>query len=1032
MKQSKANVFSNIRLKMLMLLVLMFGAVLSGSQTSYGSAMAASVSGVVVDADSNDPIVGASILIKGTSNGTVSDVDGHYSLNVNQLPVRLVISFIGYATQEINVTSSQPITVRLKQESMVVDEVIVTGYGTFKKSAYAGSATNVKADKMKDIPAVSFQDMLQGNAPGVQFTQASGQPGSSTSLNIRGMGSFNASNSPLYVIDGVPITSGNISAVSSNAGLDIMSTINNDDIESITIIKDAAAASLYGSRAANGVVVITTKKGKTGKPQVSLKADWGKSDFAMDYRPVMSGEQRRDFIYQGLYNYRFYTKGESEADAKAYADENIDDYAPKPWCGYVDWDDILFRKGSHANYEASVSGGTDRFKYYSSLGYLKQDGITITSGLERISGRLNVDYQATDKLSLGANILFSNVNQDVYEEGTSYTSPFYTSRNAVTPSDAVYNEDGTWNRELIRIADRNPKLAQTYDFRRNYVTRAFNTIYGQYEFIKNLKFKSTVAYDFVMTKGKHWADPRTSNGDDINGGMSKEYDELRKLVWSNQLTYNTTINENHHLDGLLGYEIDDKYSDYLSGETSNFATPARNDISNGVKTESAGGSNSRTRMVSYIGRVNYDFANKYYLGGSYRIDGSSRLHRDNRWGSFWSVSAAWRMIEEEFMKPTSNWLTDLKLRASYGVNGTLPSDYFGYMGLSFVNDGYNLDPAMGISQIENKNLKWETNYNLNIGLDFALWNRINFTVEYYTRTTKNLLMDMPISMTNGLSSYLMNIGEVKNSGIELDINSTNIRTKDFEWTTSFNLSHNKNEVVKLDGTQTEIISGTQIRKVGKPYRTFYMVEFAGVNPETGAPQFYTNDVDENGNYSKEITEDYADAHAIALNKHAEPAVTGGLSNRLSYKWFDLSFMFSYQFGGYSYDTWAQKTESAGYDSEANIPTYYADCWKQPGDVTTYERMDYGPDYTSMHKCTTTRRLHKSDFIRLKTMTFGFTLPKEWTRPIGFDNIRLYASANNLWTWAKWDYYDPEAVSEGAAIWGTPPLKTVTFGINVNF
>lgn len=1032
MNVCKTYLFRIRKIKIFLILVFLFGAALPGVRAFYGNVKAATLSGVVIDADNEEPIVGASVLVKGTNLGTVTNIDGRFILNVDKLPIYLVVSSIGYITQEVTVSSTQPVTILLRQESFVVDEVIVTGYGTFKKSAYAGSASNVKAEKMKDIPAISFQDMLQGNAPGVQFSQSSGQPGSSSSLNIRGMGSFNASNSPLYVIDGVPIASGDISAVSSNAGLDIMSTLNNEDIESITIIKDAAAASLYGSRAANGVVVITTKKGKTGKPQISLKADWGKSDFAMEYRPIMSGEQRREYIYQGLYNYRYYTKGETEAEAKAYADEYIDDFAPVPWCGYTDWDDILFRKGSHANYEASISGGTDRFKYYSSLGYLKQDGITITSGLERISGRLNIDYLATDKLTVGANLLFSSVNQDVYEEGTSYTSPFYSSRNAVTPSDPVYNEDGSWNRELIRIGDRNPKLAQTYDFRRNYVTRAFNTLYGQYEFIKNLKFKSTVAYDFLITKGKHWSDPRTSNGDDINGGMSKEYDELRKLVWTNQLTYNTTIGENHHLDGLVGYEIDDQYSDYLEGETSNFATPSRNDISNGVKTEEAAGASSRTRLVSYIGRVNYDYANKYYLGGSYRVDGSSRLHKDNRWGSFWSVSGAWRMIEEDFMKPVSNWLTDMKLRASYGVNGTLPSDYFGYMGLSTVSEGYNLDPAMGIYQIENKDLKWETNYNLNIGLDFALWNRINFTVEYYTRTTKNLLMDMPISMTTGLSSYLMNIGEVKNQGIELEITSTNFRTKDFEWTTQFNISHNKNEVVKLDGMQTEIISGSQIRKVGKPYRTYYMVEFAGINPDTGAPQFYTNDVDANGNYIKEITEDYASANAIAQDKHAEPTVIGGLSNRLSYRWFDLSFMFSYQFGGYSYDNWAQKTESAGYDSEANIPTYYADCWKQPGDNTIYERMDYGPSYTSMHKCTTTRRLHSSDFIRLKTLTFGFTLPKEWTRPVGFDNIRLYCSANNLWTWAKWDFYDPEAVSGGTAIWGTPPLKTVTFGININF
>ena len=427
----------------------------------------------------------------------------------------------------------------------------------------------------------------------------------------------------------------------------------------------------------------------------------------------------------------------------------------------------------------------------------------------------------------------------------------------------------------------------------------------------------------------------------------------------------------------------------------------------------------------------YDYKNKYYLGGSFRTDGSSRFQRDNRWGSFWSISGAWRIIEEEFMSPTKNWLTDLKIRASYGVNGTLPSDYFGYMGLSSLTNGYLEQPGIIQSQLRNDDLQWETNYNLNLGLDFALWNRINVTLEYYTRTTKNLLMDRPISMTTGFGSYLMNIGEVKNKGVELEISSTNIQTKDFSWNTTFNISHNKNKIVTLDGMQTEIKSGSQIRKVGKSYRTFYMIEFAGINPETGAPQFYTNDVDENGNYIKDITEEINKAHAIVLDKHAEPNAIGGLSNTLRYKWFDLNFMFSYQFGGYSYDNWAQKTEHGGNDLEANIPSYYKDSWKKPGDVTKYE-LFYEKPSVAMNKVTTTRRLHSTDFIRLKTLTFGFTVPKDWTQKIGIENVRLYASANNLWTWAAYDYYDPEAVSGGTAIWGTPPLKTVTFGINVNF
>ncbi len=873
--------------------------------------------------------------------------------------------------------------------------------------------------------------MLQGNATGVQFSAASGQPGASSNVSIRGMGSINASNTPLYVIDGVPVMSGSINSIDSDAGLDIMSTLNTNDIASITVIKDAAAASLYGSRAANGVIIITTKQGQQGKPKVSLQADWGFSDFAMEYRPVMSGQQRRDYIYNGLYIGQI-RDGESEEAAKAYADENIDDYAPVPWCGFVDWDDVLFKKGSHQQYEASLSGGTDKFKYYSSIAYLKQEGITQRSGLERLTGRLNVEYKATNKLTMGANVLFSNVNQDVYSEGFTYTSPFYSSRSAVTPSDPVYNEDGTWNRSLIRIGDRNPALANAYDSQREYVTRTFNTVYGQYEFIKDLKFKSTFSYDYITTKGKDWADPRTSNGEDINGGMEKKYYERRKMVWGNQLSYAKTFAEVHHLDGLLGYEIDDQYRDYLSGYATNFATSDKNDISNGKKTESVSGSNTRTRMVSYIGRVNYDYDNKYFLGASYRVDGSSRLERSHRWGNFWSVSGAWRIIEENFMKPTNKWLTDLKLRASYGVNGTLPSDYYGYMALSSLGSGYNEQPAIIISQLANANLKWETNYNLNLGLDFALFDRVNVTLEYYLRNTKNLLMDSPVSMTTGFSSYLMNVGQLRNQGVELEINSTNIKNKNFEWKTTFNLSHNTNKVVNLDGDQTEIISGTQIHKIGHSYRTFYMIEFAGINPENGNPQFYTNDLLEDGTYSKEITENATKAKSIMLDKHAEPNITGGLYNSFRYKWFDLSFLFNYQFGGYSYDTWAQKTEHGGYDMEANIPTYYADSWKNPGDITKYECFYDKSSSVAMHKITNSRRLHSTDYFRLKTLTFGFTLPKQWTSAIGISNARLYMSANNLLTWAAWDYYDPESVVNGSATQSTPPLKTVTFGLNLNF
>ena len=990
----------------------------------------AAIQGTVIDADSGEPVIGAAVLVKGTLNGTETNLDGYFRMEVPDLPVTLEISCLGYSTKEVTVTSTALFTVQLSPDSELMEEVVVTGYGTFKKSAYAGSASTMRADKLKEIPSTSFMDLMQGNASGVQFGGQSGQPGSAVQINIRGMGSFNASTSPLYVIDGIPVMSGDITATDSSAGLDLMSTINTSDIESITVIKDAAAASLYGSRAANGVVVITTKRGGNSKPQVSFKADWGKTDFAMQYRPVMGGEERRDYMYNALYN-REIADGGTEASAKEYADKYIDDYAPVPWCGYVNWDDLLFRKGSHSNYELSLSGGTDKLSYFTSLSYTDQEGVTINSGLNRFSGRLNVDYQAAPRLKLGASVLFSKVDQQVYSEGTSYTSPFYSSRNCVVPSDFPYNEDGSWNRSFIDNGDRNPLLAMMYDYNKEYVTRSFNTMYAQYEIFKDLKFRSTLSYDYVTTRGEDWSDPRTSNGDDYNGAMDASFYERTKFVWTNHFTYNVTLGDYHHLDALAGFEMDDQARRYLSASSQNFATPAKNEISNGKTIDGVGGSFRETRLASYVTRVNYDYDNRYYLGASWRADGSSRLSASKRWGNFWSVSGAWRINRESFMENASEWLTDLRLRASYGVNGTLPSDYYGYYGLSSLSVSYQGQPGIILSQIANENLSWETNHNFNLGFDFGLFNRVNFSIEFYNRDTRNLLMDRPISMTTGFSSYLMNIGEVRNRGIEFEMNSTNVETKNFTWTTNFNISSNRNKVLELDGYQTEIASGTQIRKVGLPYRTFYLIEFVGINPETGAPQFYTNDLDSDGNYKKEITENPSNANYFVTDKHADPTVFGGLSNTFRYRWFDLSFMFSYQFGGYSYDNWAQKTEHGGYEMGRNIPVYYRSSWKKPGDVTDYEQFIEDPD-VRMSSYATTRRLHSSDFIRLKTLQFGITLPSRLTRFAGINSARIYTAANNLWTWARYDQYDPEAVSGGTAIWGTPPLKTVTFGVNINF
>jgi TonB-linked SusC/RagA family outer membrane protein len=996
--------------------------------------------GTVMD-NSGATLLGVSVLLKGATDvWSITDIDGNFEI---KLPAGssniLIFSYIGMKKQEVKVAAnSSPLHIVLQEDESMLNEVVVTGYGNLKKGVYAGSASVIKTEKLKDVPVVSVNNLLQGNAPGVFVSSGTNQPGSLTTVRIRGVGSFNAGTNPLYVIDGVAVISGDISSVSSitsNApGTDALSTLDVSDIENIAVIKDAAAASLYGSRAANGVIIITTKSGKKGKPVFNLKANTGFSDFATKYRTVMGGQQRRDLMIEGLRN-EYTIKGgiANYTDADDYVNKNIDKYAPIPWCGFIDWDDILFRRGHYQNYEASASGGTDMVKVYSSLSYTDQEGNTMNSGLKRINGRVNLDWNATNKLTIGIKSQFSDVKQDVFSEGTVYTSPYYSSRNAVVPSDPVYLEDGSYNRSFIRNSDRNPKLAQDYNFKNESLTRVFNIIYGQYAFLPELKFKTTYSYDYTVSIGDTWDDPRTSDGRSSNGSRSKSIFNYKKWVWSNSLGYNKQIAENHFLDAIAAFDMEEYSRDYLYGNTKSFVDPNMDAISNGAEPTSVSGSPTGWRMASIISRLDYNYMGKYYLGASYRYDGSSRLSPkdNNRWGSFWSASGSWRITEEAFMENTRDILSDLRLRFSYGTNGTLPSDSYGYLALSSLNSSYMGVPGIITNRLENPTLKWEQNYNTNLGLDIGLFNRINIALELYNRTTKDLLNDLPISMSTGLSTYLKNIGSVKNRGFELEITSSNIETKDFRWTTGLNLGQNKNKILNWDGIMTEYVSGNFNRSIGMPYYTYYMIEFAGIDPEDGEAQFYLNKKNSDGSIDRGITKDYREAEKVTF-KGIEPTLSGGLTNTFSYKFVDLSFTFNFAYGGNTYDNGAQKAEHGGSDMLANVPIYYENRWQKPGDQTNIERFVANRS-TTMASITSSRRLHPNDYARLKNLSFGLTAPKSWSKIVGVDQIRLYTSGANLWTWAKWKEYDPESYSpSGYVEWQQPPMRTWTFGIDVKF
>ena len=992
------------------------------------------VSGTVTTLSDNLPLPAASVVEKGTLNATSTDVNGAFTLTVSGEQALLVVSFIGMKVKEVPVTPGTPMVIAMEEDNFNLEEVIVTGYGSVKKEAYAGSASIIKMESLSDVPVTNIGQLLQGSVSGVQFTNTSGQPGAATQIRIRGTGSFNASNDPLFVVDGVPIISGNISSLGTSSGLDILSTMSPSDIESISIIKDAAAASLYGSRAANGVIVITTKKGSSGAAKVTFRTEMGYSDFATEYRPFMGGQERRETIYEGLVNEGIYYLGMDQVAALAHADANIDTYAAMPWTGeWTDWKSILFRKGKFQNHEISISGGNDKMKIFSSIGYTDQEGVSVMSYLNRLSGRLNISYEASKRLNVGANILFSNVKQSTNTEGTAYLSPFYSVFNSVTPRDVPFNPDGSYASDFPRNGTgRNPKAYADLNYQTENVIRTFNTVFASYRIITGLELRTSLSYDFNMINGKAFTHPLSSYPANL-GTFSKSFYDRRSMVLSNSLQYVRTIAKDHNIDALIAYEVTDFSRDYSSSSKENLANWNMVELDNFSVLRSISGSMNGYRMLSYVSRVNYDYNKKYYAGFSFRRDGSSRLAPESRWGNFWSISGAWKVSEESFMSGVNDIFPEVKLRASYGVNGTLPSSYYEYMGLSTYGADYNGLPGIVETQFNNSDLKWETNYNTNIGLDISLLDKVRFSFEFYNRLTKDLLMNEPTSLTTGFNSILTNIGEMQNRGFEAEILATIISKKDFTWTTSFNAAYNKNKILVLDGIQTSIISGTQIRMVGMPYNTFYLREFAGIDPADGRTWFYTNTIDADGNYVKDKTKDLNTANAIPLQS-PYPKVTGGLVNNIKYHFIDLGFTFTYSLGGYSYDSAAGKLDKEGTTNglHANIPIYYRERWRKPGDESIYGIYIANNLWDMADGYSNSRRIHSTDHLRLKNISIGVTVPSRFTDYIKADRARVFASANNIWTLAKWKMYDPEVGNDGVMAWQTPPLKTVTFGLDITF
>ena len=1004
------------------------------------NAQVSKVTGTVTSHEDGLPVVGASVLVKGTTVGTVTDIDGNFTIsNVPSSAGTLVVSFIGMKTQEVAV--KPVVNVILHSDAEVLDEVMVVAYGTAKKSSFTGSASSVDGAKaLKDIPVTSFEQALAGTTPGLTINGSSGQPGASLEIRVRGTGSMNATNEPLYVIDGVPVVSGDvaISAIRDDSkSFNVMSSINPSDIENITVLKDAAAASLYGSRAANGVILITTKKGKAGKTRINFKANWGFSDWAMKNRENVNGSQRRELTYEGAYNEAVlygipdadgnYTPA-TEEQAKAYAQASADKYAPDY---NENWESAFFRKhGSSQNYEFSAQGGDERNSFFASLSYKKDQGKANNSKMDGFIGRVNATHRSADnKWQMGANVSLSKQESQVVSEGTAYANPFFLINYIITPNIRIYDEDGNYDMSSPIIQAYFPKSHPIEDLQKDKnksnVFRSLNSLWASYEIIDGLTLKENLSYDYVANKSLTYWPMDSNNGADLGGLGSNYILNQHNIYSSTTLNYANTFNEKHNLDVLAGWDVDDRRVEYVMASQNGYPHNKLPESINAASPMEGSAYYEQDHLLSFLSRVNYDFDNKYYVSANFRRDGSSRLGVNNRWANFWSVSAAWRMTQEEFMHDLT-WLNDLKIRASYGVNGTLPSSYYGHLSLYGYGNNYQEKPGSAPVSVPNPDLAWEKNKNFNIGFDARLFDRLNVTFDYYTRRTSDLLQDVPTSMTVGFSSMLKNVGEMKNQGVEVDINVDVFKHSQVRWNTGLALSHNSNKVTKLYEGK-DIIDGSRITREGESYYSWWSREWAGVDPQTGEEQWVLNTKNEDGSINRGLTKNPAEAQRVIIGK-PDPKLTGGWRNSLSWKGLELNMLFNFSLGGKVYDTYRTSfTDTDGYSVWYNMSTDQLNRWQKPGDVTDVPRRinnyvwgNYG----------SSRFMKDLNYLRLKSLSLSYSLPQKWVNKAQLNNVRVFVSGSNLLTLTSYKFTDPEMPVNGMPTFGLPNLKTVTFGIEL--
>jgi TonB-linked SusC/RagA family outer membrane protein len=970
--------------------------------SGHGIAQQRTIRGTVTSAKDQISLPGVTVTVKGTTLGTITDLDGKYQIQVNSNDDILVFSFLGKKPAEVIVGNRAEINIALEDELLGLDEVVVMGYGTQRRDAVTGAVQVITSERIQQIPIASFDQILQGQSAGVNAVSNTGRPGAAAKVTIRGIGSLNADTDPLYVIDGIPMNE----AVSDF--VNPLSSINPNDIETVTVLKDASAASIYGSRAANGVILVTTKRGQvTDRSEITYRAQYGVSTLARENYNMMNTNEKLD--YEILLGIRDENSPLIRIDSLRRINTN--------------WKDVMFRDGLINSHELSSRGGNEKTRYFISGSYFYQDGILQRSNYDRITGRLNLDHFVSDKIKFGTSLTMGYEKYDwsVDAEG-GYSNNVYNPIFAaylLNPYEQPRDEDGEW----ITTFDTyfgNPLRELELNLDENNTIKLIGNVFAEYQPIENLWLRSSLGTDFYDYTYRLYYNPNSVWGSSDNGSISKGLSRINTRTFSNTARYSFLLNRIHNINLLGGIETTKHYTESFSGSGQGFPNDKLNQPGVSTVPTGFGGGLSEWSMLSYIGSLNYSLMNKYFVDVTFRRDGSSRFGPDTRYANFWSAGVNWNAKAESFLQ-NLNWLNKLRIRSSIGTTGNFNIGNYSHIGLYGFGLSYNDQPGSAPSNPGDPTLTWEESMAYNVGLEFGFFDRITTTIELYKRTTEKMLQRVPLSLTTGFEQAWRNIGSMYNRGIEATTDVV-VMEGDFKWNIGGNIAYNQNKITALYyGIEEFVEPNTSIiYQIGYPYGSFYDNEFAGINPATGNALWY----DKDGN----ITDEFREGDAKIIDgKLFIPPVTGGFSTSLGYKNIHLDAFFSFVHNKYMVNNTRFFIESHGmfatYGQNRNLLNH----WKNPGDLTSIPN----PFNSAVNNQFDTRLIENASFLRLRNLTISYTLPNSVTnRFFGYvQSLRVYAQGQNVLTWSPYSGFDPE--QDGwIELSAYPAVRTISIGLDL--